>query len=157
MWRGGNLCVVEYTIKYFTRSFYELRRSITALTLSTCWRICGQLVQCQNTRFSSAQLSEMLTVLVKLSVLLYQHMCGSNDSYPPFQQKKLSDVGFKLVPGLLVDCGLPDVRLWYNTVKRGAHTLPTVKAILHEIGEVRAMRKQNPGNTSKQGVAKRCG
>ncbi len=60
-------------------------------------------------------------------------------------QKKLSDVGFKVVPGLLVDCGLPDVRLWYNTVKRGAHTLPTVKAILHEIEEVRNMRKQNPG------------
>lgn len=54
-------------------------------------------------------------------------------------------MGFKVVPGLLVECGLPDVRLWYTTVKRGAHTLPTVKAILHEIGEIRDMRKQNPG------------
>lgn len=50
-----------------------------------------------------------------------------------------------MVPGKPVDCGLPDVRLWYNTIKRGAHTLPTVKAILHEIGQVRDMRKQNPG------------
>lgn len=57
-------------------------------------------------------------------------------------------MGFKVVPGLLADCGLPDVRLWYSTVKRGAHTLPTVKAILHEIGEVRNMRKQNPGEWS---------
>lgn len=51
-----------------------------------------------------------------------------------------------MVPGKLADCGLPDVRLWYYTVRRGADTLPSVKAILHEIGEVRDMRKQNPGN-----------
>lgn len=46
---------------------------------------------------------------------------------------------------MLSDFGLPDVRLWYGTVKRGAHTLPPVKAILHELGEIRSMRKQNPG------------
>ena len=52
-----------------------------------------------------------------------------------------------MVPGLLVECGLPDVRLWYSTVKRGAQTLPAVKVILHEIAEVRNMRKQNPGES----------
>lgn len=64
-------------------------------------------------------------------------------------QKKLSDVGFKIVPCLLSEFGLPEVRLWYSTVKRGAHTLPPVKAILHELSEVRNMRKQNPGEVSK--------
>ncbi|CAM9417452.1 unnamed protein product, partial [Hapterophycus canaliculatus] len=69
-------------------------------------------------------------------------------SYNMADEKKLSDVGFKLVPGLLVDCGLPDVRLWYTSIKRGAHTLPAVKVILHEISEVREMRKQNPGDAT---------
>lgn len=50
-----------------------------------------------------------------------------------------------MAPGLLLDCGLPESRLWYATVKRGAHTLASVKAILHDLGEVRNMRKQNPG------------
>lgn len=59
-------------------------------------------------------------------------------------QKKLTDVGFKVAPGALADFGLPDVRLWYSAVKRGAHTLPPVKAILHDLGEIRNMRKQNP-------------
>ncbi|CAM9663007.1 unnamed protein product [Ectocarpus sp. 4 AP-2014] len=73
-------------------------------------------------------------------------------SYSQADEKKLADVGFKVVPGALVDCGLPDVRLWYNSIKRGAHTLPTVKAILHEIGEVRSMRKQNPGDATLMDV-----
>eukprot|EP00903_Cladosiphon_okamuranus_P017842 g16420.t1 len=73
-------------------------------------------------------------------------------SYSQADEKKLSDVGFKVVPGLLVDCGLPDVRLWCKTVKRGANTLPTVKAILHEIGEIRNMRKQNPGDAKLMDV-----
>lgn len=62
-------------------------------------------------------------------------------------------MGFKVVPGALVECGLPDVRLWYNGIKRGAHTLPTVKAILHEITEVRSMRKQNPGERHARAVS----
>ncbi|CAM9947978.1 unnamed protein product, partial [Ectocarpus sp. 13 AM-2016] len=73
-------------------------------------------------------------------------------SYNQADEKKLADVGFKVVPGALVDCGLPDVRLWYNSIKRGAHTLPIVKAILHEIGEVRSMRKQNPGDAALMDV-----
>ncbi|CAM9889073.1 unnamed protein product, partial [Sphacelaria rigidula] len=66
-------------------------------------------------------------------------------SYNQADEKKLSDVGFKMVPTPLSDFGLPDVRLWYSSIKRGAHTLPPVKAILHELGEIRNMRKQNPG------------
>ncbi|CAM9258818.1 unnamed protein product, partial [Laminaria digitata] len=69
-------------------------------------------------------------------------------SYNEADEKKLSDVGFKLAPGRLLDCGLPESRLWYATVKRGAHTMATVKAILHDLGEVRNMRKQNPGDES---------
>lgn len=79
-----------------------------------------------------------------LLLLLLCHACPSL----PKKQKKLSDVGFKMASGLLLDCGLPESRLWYATVKRGAHTLATVKAILHDLGEVRNMRKQNPGTFS---------
>lgn len=44
------------------------------------------------------------------------------------------------------------MRLWYSTVKRGAHTLPPVKDILHDLGEVRALREQNPSEPKSNPV-----
>ncbi|CAM9555822.1 unnamed protein product [Discosporangium mesarthrocarpum] len=64
-------------------------------------------------------------------------------SFNSAEEKKLADQGFKRVPGRLSDLGLPDMLMWYSTVKRGADTLPPVKAILHDLQQVREMRKQN--------------
>ena len=62
-------------------------------------------------------------------------------------QKKLSDAGFKIVPGLLSDCGLPDIRLWYSTVRHDVRTLPPMRAVLHELEEVRALRANDPSES----------